>query len=110
MRSLHARGRAVKFPARGLLRSATMTPMFAARHPVLFVTYKLARRIAVALAGFTVLAIGIVMIVTPGPAIVVIPIGLGILGLEFAWARHWLAKIRERGALVMNTIRGGGSK
>jgi uncharacterized protein (TIGR02611 family) len=57
-------------------------------------TYKIARRIAVTLVGTTVLLIGIVMIVTPGPAVVFIPVGLAILGLEFAWARVWLRKVR----------------
>lgn len=59
------------------------------------VTYKLARRIVIAIVGFTVLLLGIIMIVTPGPAFVVIPVGLAILGLEFAWARHWLRKARQ---------------
>ena len=36
------------------------------------------------------------MIVTPGPAFVVIPVGLAILGLEFAWARFWLTRLRRR--------------
>lgn len=58
-------------------------------------TYKVARRIAVGVVGATVLLIGLVMLVTPGPAIVVIPVGLAILSLEFAWARHWLRRIRE---------------
>ncbi len=55
---------------------------------------KLLRRIAVAVVGGAVLLFGIVMIVLPGPAILVIPLGLGILALEFAWARVWLAKFR----------------
>ncbi len=59
-------------------------------------TYKLARRIVIAIFGFTVLLIGIVMVVAPGPALVVIPLGLGILGLEFAWARLWLRKIKRK--------------
>lgn len=58
-------------------------------------TYKAARRIAVAVLGSTVLVLGIVMIVAPGPALVVIPIGLAILGIEFAWARLWLKHVRE---------------
>ncbi|MGI9270968.1 MAG: PGPGW domain-containing protein [Woeseiaceae bacterium] len=58
-------------------------------------TYKIARRIAVAVVGSTVLAVGIALIVLPGPAIIVIPIGLAILSLEFAWARLWLKKIRR---------------
>ena len=59
-------------------------------------TYRVARHIAVALVGFTVLLAGIVMIVVPGPALIVIPVGLAILGIEFAWARFWLKHVRER--------------
>ena len=58
-------------------------------------TYKVARRIVIAVVGVTVLVIGVVMIVTPGPALVFIPIGLAILSIEFAWARIWLRKLRE---------------
>lgn len=57
-------------------------------------TYKAARRIVVAVLGATVLLIGLVMIVTPGPAIVVIPVGLMILSIEFTWARLWLKRLR----------------
>lgn len=60
------------------------------------VTYKFARRIAIAIVGSTVLLVGVIMLVTPGPALVVIPIGLAILSIEFAWARTWLKRIRER--------------
>jgi tellurite resistance protein TerC len=80
------------------------------RHPLLHITYKWARRIAIATVGFTVLAVGVAMIVLPGPAIIVIPVGLGILGLEFAWARHWLHKIKERGTLIATSIKRGRSK
>ncbi len=62
---------------------------------VVHLTYKAARRIVVAIVGVTVLLIGVMMIVTPGPAIVVIPVGLTILSIEFAWARHWLKQLRE---------------
>jgi uncharacterized protein (TIGR02611 family) len=53
-----------------------------------------ARRIIVAVIGFTVLSLGVVMLVLPGPALVVIPAGLAILGLEFAWAKRWLHKVK----------------
>ena len=59
------------------------------------ITYEVARRIAVLTVGGTLLAVGIAMIVAPGPAIIVIPIGLAVLGLEFAWARIWLRTLRE---------------
>ncbi|MCG8371414.1 MAG: PGPGW domain-containing protein [Proteobacteria bacterium] len=58
-------------------------------------TYKAARRIVIGVVGATVLLIGVVMLVTPGPALVVIPVGLVILSIEFAWARAWLRKLRE---------------
>ena len=45
--------------------------------------------------GATVLLLGVVMIVTPGPALVVIPVGLAILSIEFTWARAWLKRLRE---------------
>ena len=66
-------------------------------------TYKWARRCAIALVGGTVVLIGIAMIVFPGPAIVVIPAGLAILGLEFAWARRWLEKLRSTGGQLMKS-------
>jgi tellurite resistance protein TerC len=73
-------------------------------HP-LSITYKWARRIAIAVVGFTVLAIGVAMIVLPGPAFVVIPVGLGILSIEFAWARRWLRKVKEGGATLVDKMR-----
>lgn len=54
------------------------------------------KRLIVAVIGFTLLVIGIAMIALPGPAIVVIPVALGILATEFAWARHLLARFRAR--------------
>src|SRR3954470_17017906 len=49
-------------------------------------------RFWVTIAGFTILVRGVVMLVLPGPALVVIPIGLAILSLEFAWAGRLLEK------------------
>jgi hypothetical protein len=40
------------------------------------------------------------MIVLPGPAFIVIPAGLAILGIEFAFARRWLRRLRETGSQV----------
>ncbi|MEJ2109659.1 MAG: PGPGW domain-containing protein [Acidobacteriota bacterium] len=56
---------------------------------------KKARKIVVFIVGITVVLFGILLIVLPGPAIVVIPVGLAILATEFAWARRWLKIIRE---------------
>jgi tellurite resistance protein TerC len=69
--------------------------VFDDKHP-LFGTYRIAKRIAIGIVGGSVLVAGILMIVLPGPAFVVIPVGLGILSLEFAWARIWLKKIKAK--------------
>ena len=61
-------------------------------HPVLSLTTK----IVVAVVGTLVTAIGVVMIVTPGPAFVLIPLGLAILSTEFEFARRWLRWARAK--------------
>lgn len=58
-------------------------------------TRRAARRVVVGVIGTTVLVAGVVMIVTPGPAILVIPAGLAILGTEFRWARRHVDRIRS---------------
>jgi len=53
------------------------------------------RRGVILLLGVSVLLVGVVMIVAPGPAFLVIPLGLVILATEFAWARRVLRKLRD---------------
>ena len=91
-----------RMPPAAVIRSLLV---FDDKHP-LFGTYKFAKRIAIGIVGGTVLAIGIIMIVAPGPAFVVIPVGLGILGLEFAWARIWLKKVKVKAQEVARSIGG----
>ena len=59
-------------------------------------TLRQIRRLAVLVCGLTVVLIGLIMFVTPGPGLVVLPVGLGILAIEFVWARRLLAQVRER--------------
>ena len=54
------------------------------------------RRVIIFVIGGTVLLFGFVLIFTPGPAIIVIPIGLAILATEFIWARRLLHKVKEK--------------
>jgi uncharacterized protein (TIGR02611 family) len=56
---------------------------------------KIVRRVIVSVVGATVLLIGIALLVLPGPAFVVIPVGLAILATEYTWARRWLKKARQ---------------
>jgi uncharacterized protein (TIGR02611 family) len=69
-------------------------------------SYRIARRVAVLVVGTSVVLVGIVMIVMPGPAFIVIPAGLAILGIEFAWARRWLGKLRRSISDQMSGARG----
>ena len=62
--------------------------------------------------GFACLLVGIIMLVTPGPGWVVIAVGLGMLGPEFAWARRLLGYIKSISVRLRNAIfpRGGGKR
>jgi uncharacterized protein (TIGR02611 family) len=53
-------------------------------------------RAAFVVAGLVVLVAGVAMLALPGPAFVVIPIGLAILSLEFAWAGNLLERALEK--------------
>jgi tellurite resistance protein TerC len=65
-------------------------------------TLSQAKRLIVIVIGFTILAAGIAMVVLPGPAVVVIPVGLAILATEFIWARKLLVAVKERIARMRN--------
>lgn len=64
------------------------------------------RQLIVFVLGMSVVAVGIAMIVLPGPATVVIPAGLAILATEFMWARRWLNYLKSRAQQAMEwTVR-----
>ncbi len=74
-----------------------------ASRPPLVPSLSLAIRLAIWLRkgvifvlGLSVVAVGVVMLVTPGPAFVIIPAGLAILATEFFWARRLLQAVRRR--------------
>jgi len=50
--------------------------------------------------GFTLVLGGLAMLVLPGPAFLVIPIGLAVLSLEFAWAEGLLGRALEQGEIA----------
>jgi tellurite resistance protein TerC len=58
--------------------------------------YKMVRKTVIGIVGVSVLCVGAAMIFLPGPAIVVIPVGLAILATEFAWAKVLLHKLKEK--------------
>ena len=59
-------------------------------------TFKQLKKIFVAVVGFTILIIGVLLIVLPGPATLVIPAGLAVLATEFVWAENLLKKIKSK--------------
>jgi tellurite resistance protein TerC len=70
----------------------------------LILTLQQARRVIKIVIGFTVLLIGLLMLALPGPAVVVIPIGLGILATEFVWAKNMLKRFKDGANNLKNTI------
>jgi tellurite resistance protein TerC len=63
---------------------------------------RIARRVIVSVVGVTVVLIGVALLVLPGPAFIVIPVGLAILATEYAWARRWLKKVRRMASNVVS--------
>ena len=59
-------------------------------------TVKRAKSFIIIIAGFAVLLAGVAMIVLPGPAFIIIPLGLALLAVEFVWARKLLDKAKSR--------------
>ncbi|NWF76476.1 MAG: PGPGW domain-containing protein [Nitrospirae bacterium] len=68
-------------------------------------TFKQAKRVIIGVIGTTVLLIGLALIVLPGPAFIVIPIGLAILATEFAWAKRLLKKFRPQNSKKTNNTK-----
>lgn len=71
-------------------------------------TARQAKKLVIGTIGFTVVLIGFAMIILPGPAILVIPAGLGILATEFIWARRLLKAVKCKFQEV--TVKGTSSR
>lgn len=63
--------------------------------PVMFKTLRQAKRFLRIVMGFTLLAVGVLLFVGPGPGWLVILLGLGLLAAEFVWARKLLDRMKE---------------
>lgn len=59
-------------------------------------TLERAKRLTRIVVGFTVLALGVALLVLPGPGILFIAGGLVILGAEFVWARRLLDRFKAQ--------------
>jgi uncharacterized protein (TIGR02611 family) len=69
-------------------------------------TVEQVRRVFLVIAGFTLLLAGVVMLVTPGPGIAAILLGLGLLAAEFVWARRLMDRIKHEGGKWKDAVRG----
>jgi uncharacterized protein (TIGR02611 family) len=63
------------------------------------------KRIGVLVVGLALLAVGVVLLVLPGPGLLVIAAGLALLATEFAWARRLLVRVRERARQLGDQVR-----
>ena len=55
-------------------------------------------------AGFTLLSIGVIMLVTPGPGWLIIFLGLSLLAAEFLWARRLKERIKREGVRIKDAV------
>jgi len=69
-----------------------------------FRTIDQVRRFFKILAGFTLLGLGAVMIVTPGPGWLVIFLGLTLLAAEFVWARRLMERMKQEGTKLKDSV------
>jgi len=65
------------------------------------------KRVAKIVIGFTLLAFGIVLLVTPGPGWLVILSGLAVLAAEFLWARRLLDRLKSGAGRMASVLRPG---
>lgn len=63
------------------------------------------RKAMIATAGTVLLIAGALMLVLPGPGIVVLLLGLLVLATEFAWARRLHGHVSENGLRMWGSIR-----
>ena len=73
------------------------------RGPII-TTVQQAKRLIKVVIGFTVLVFGCVMLVTPGPGVVIIVFGLAILGTEFVWAKKLMKRFEKEAVNVKNSF------
>ena len=58
-------------------------------------SFKTIKRIVIIVAGATVLALGVALVLLPRLAFIVIPAGLAVVAVEFGWVRRWLRQLSK---------------
>tara|TARA_B110000014_G_scaffold112407_1_gene77149 strand:- start:464 stop:739 length:276 start_codon:yes stop_codon:yes gene_type:complete len=72
--------------------------------------FKQIKKLAIFVIGISIVLIGCLLFFTPGPAIIVIPIGLAILATQFEWAKKLLEKFKKTTAKISQTAKDALSK
>ena len=65
------------------------------------------KRVGVTVAGLVLVTLGVVMLITPGPGILVVVLGLAVLATEYAWAERMLDKVKTRSRSAYERARRG---
>jgi uncharacterized protein (TIGR02611 family) len=63
-----------------------------------------AKRVVILVVGVALLAVGLVMMVTPGPGILLIVAGLAVLATEFAWAEAMLDRAKQSATKAKDSV------
>lgn len=64
-----------------------------------------ARKAGVTIAGFTIIIVGVILLILPGPGILVILLGLAVLSLEFEWAERHMQLIKSKSRKTLDKVR-----
>jgi Flp pilus assembly protein TadB len=95
----------VKAPAVGIVKTMTSHPAEVIRFLV-----RNSKRVAVSVAGGILVLAGVVMLVVPGPGIMVIAIGFVVLGTEYAWAAAALERTKRMAKTAREVAQDGAAK
>ena len=68
-------------------------------------TLEQGKRLVKIVVGFTILVLGVAMLVLPGPGILAICGGLALLSAEFVWARRLLDRLKHQARRIGDTVR-----
>ncbi len=71
---------------------------------MLIKTVEQAKRWFKIVGGFTLLVLGAAMLILPGPGLITMVLGLGILAAEFVWAKRLLNRVKEQGERIKQTV------
>lgn len=63
------------------------------------------KRVAITIVGFVLVLGGMVLLVLPGPGMLVIIAGLAVLGTEYMWARRMLDMAKRKAKETAGRVR-----